>query len=243
MIIHNQNWTKIMAVASTPKIQSIKNITEKIVPIESLSHVKITVLSTIITTILILGFTCIIMLFINNGIQQVENNFNMKLMETRSSINNSVSENIIFLKIFILNNKVDVKLAQQISRSVYKWARVYDRDPDLMLSLIKIESNFNQDAVSSANAEGLTQIMPFWYEIFKEPQGTFKQVDESIEYGHRILALYEKQYSDIGMALTAYNRGQYQIETALIKGTDPANGYASKILEVYNKLKSMNVGI
>lgn len=168
--------------------------------------------------------------------------FESELTETRSYIHSNTSENVIFLKVLILNKKTDPKLAREIAKSIYKWSRVYDRDPDMMISLISVESNFNSKAVSKVGAEGLTQIMPFWYEIFKEPEGTFFQVDKSIEYSHKILALYEKQYGDIGMALTAYNRGHHRIETDLIRGNDPTNGYASKILDTYKKLKAMNVG-
>jgi hypothetical protein len=44
------------------------------------------------------------------------------------------------------------------------------------------------------------------------------------------------------MALTAYNRGHYQIENALAAGRSPNNGYSSRIMEVYNRLQSMNIG-
>lgn len=177
-----------------------------------------------------------------NNISSSANEIKAQIVETNSSLNNNINEQIIFLKIMILNSQIEHELAKDITNSIYKWARVHGQDPDLMLALIKVESNFNPKAVSSVGAEGLTQIMPFWYEIFTEPSGSFKRIDKSIEYGYKILALYERQYGTVDMALTAYNRGHYRIESDLLNGKNPANGYAEKILQIYKDLKSMNIG-
>jgi len=45
---------------------------------------------------------------------------------------------------------------------VHKHARASGLDPQIVLSVIEIESSFNRFAVSSAGARGLMQIMPFW---------------------------------------------------------------------------------
>jgi len=174
--------------------------------------------------------------------RRLNTKFETELATTRISINNNVSENIIFLKTMVLNPKIKLELARDIAKSIYRWGRVYDRDPDLMLALIKIESNFDQHAKSYMGAQGLTQIMPFWYEIFKEPNGKFLEVDSSIRYSHQILALYEKQYGTLEMALIAYNRGNHKIETDLLRGKNPRNDYADKIIKMYNHLKQLNIG-
>jgi len=180
-----------------------------------------------------------LVLYIDHVIRPIKTD----LIAFRTSVNNNVSENIIFLKILTQRNDVDIELAREIARSIYKWSRVYDRDPDLMIALIKVESNFDPKQVSPMGAEGLTQIMPFWYDIFKIPKGSFFQVDISIEHGFRILALYEHHYQSIELALAAYNRGHYRIESDLSTGKDPTtNGYASKVLDIYNRLKTMNIG-
>lgn len=164
-----------------------------------------------------------------------------KIADLQTKFSNNISENIIFLKVMILNPKVDPDLARDIAVSLYKYGKIYDRDPDLMLALIRIESNFNPMAISSVGAEGLCQIMPFWYNIFKEPKGSFFDTEKNIRYSHQILAFYENQYDSLEYALTAYNRGGYKVEAALLKGRDPKNGYASKIMKEYDKLKRMSV--
>jgi len=45
---------------------------------------------------------------------------------------------------------------------VHKHARASGLDPQIVLSVIEIESSFNRFAVSTAGARGLMQIMPFW---------------------------------------------------------------------------------
>jgi soluble lytic murein transglycosylase-like protein len=224
--------TKLRQVESPkPSMSNVTKNPNKVLYVMSSAIMLLVVLCALLT-----------MWYFHSKTKYLENEFEIKLAETRISINNNVSEQVIFLKIMVLNDQTNVELAREIAKSVYKWARVYDRDPDLMLALIKIESNFNPKAISSAGAEGLTQIMPFWYEIFKEPPGTFKNINKSIEYGHRILALYESQYGNVEMALIAYNRGHHRIENDLTKGKNPSNGYASKVLKVYNKMKELNIG-
>lgn len=208
------------------------------------AHVHTRVVTMMLSAIMVLVIAGVVgtLWFINKKSQYLEAEFERRILENRISINNNVNEQIIFLKIVMLNDQVDLELAREISKSVYRWSRAYGQDPDLMLALIKVESNFNPEAISVMGAEGLTQIMPFWYEIFKEPKGTFKNPNKSIEYGYRILTLYEGQYGSIDMALTAYNRGHYRIESDLLNGKDPINGYASKVLELYKRLKSLNIG-
>lgn len=173
---------------------------------------------------------------INDKIENLQNDIN----RLQLTFNTNTNENIIYLKIMILNNQVDEKLAKDISKYLYKYSKIYDRDPDLILALIKIESNFNPKVISNAGATGLTQIMPFWKEIFRTDED-FTNVETSIKYCMQILALYEKQYQTIDMALIAYNRGNHQIETSLLQGVDPKNGYSAKIMDLYKKLKGGEV--
>lgn len=217
--------------------QSIANNTNKIMNTNKL------IITILLPTILCFVLCTVgLILYINHVTSKIQTSLKTNLVEFRSSINNNISENIIFLKILTQRNDADIELTREIAKSIYKWSRIYDKDPDLMIALIKIESNFDPKQISSATAEGLTQIMPFWYDIFKIPKGSFLEIDTSIEYGFRILALYEHHYQSIELALTAYNRGHYRIESDLTAGKDPANGYASKILNIYNELKIMNIG-
>lgn len=181
--------------------------------------------------------------YTNNKITKLQshnNKLSKQIFNLQAKFTDTVNEDVVFLKIKILNSKISNNTAKEIARHVYHYAKVYDRDPDLMLALIKIESNFNTKAVSSAGAEGLTQIMPFWKEIFRTDENFF-DIETSVKYSFQILAYYEHHYGELEMALIAYNRGHNSIEHSLAKGKDPRNGYAAKVNKVWNTLQEMKI--
>jgi soluble lytic murein transglycosylase-like protein len=82
-------------------------------------------------------------------------------------------------------------------------------------------------------------VMPHWKKVLGI-QGDLRDVDTSVQYGMQVLGFYQEMYRDIDLALTAYNRGPGPVDNALVKGRDPQNGYAPKVLEVYKRLKTMS---
>jgi hypothetical protein len=197
-------------------------------------------------SITLLGIT--LSLLVSHNIQQtVANNEDRKEFSElynkldKIRITSTVDTNIsnIFLKILILNKNTDPELAKKIAVYVHKYSELYNRNPNLTLSIIYVESNFNPKAISSVGARGLMQIMPFWKEIYK--QENIVEIEANIKYGLQILAIYEKMYSDLNTALIAYNRGPGIVDAALRRGQNPSNGYASRIMETFNKLESLDV--
>jgi len=91
----------------------------------------------------------------------------------------------------------------------YRKARRYGFSPNLVLSVMQVESAFNPLAVSSAGAYGLMQVR---YAVWKDELGIDRSrifdVEYNIDLGLRIL----KQYQDIAggnmhRALFLYNNG------------------------------------
>lgn len=78
--------------------------------------------------------------------------------------------------------------------------------PELVLALIEVESNFNPYAISSAGARGLMQVMPFWLkEIGKKGDSLFR-VKTNLRYGCTILKYYlQKEHGNLPRALALYN--------------------------------------
>lgn len=80
-------------------------------------------------------------------------------------------------------------------------------DPQIVFSVIEVESNFNPRAVSGAGAVGLMQIMPFWTKVLSD--GDRSQLLEpalNIRYGCLILAHYlEIEKGNMQRALARYN--------------------------------------
>ena len=79
-------------------------------------------------------------------------------------------------------------------------------DPQLVLGLIQVESNFRKYAVSSAGARGYMQVMPFWVsQIGAQGQDLF-QLRTNLRYGCTILRYYlDIEKGDLFRALGRYN--------------------------------------
>lgn len=97
----------------------------------------------------------------------------------------------------------------KISEVVYKKSREHQVDPNLIMGLIEIESNFKRFAVSNAGAYGLMQIN---YKVWKDELNIDSEKIFNIEYnidlGIRILKRYLKVANgDIMRALHLYNNG------------------------------------
>lgn len=78
--------------------------------------------------------------------------------------------------------------------------------PNLVLALIQVESAFKADAMSSAGAVGLMQIMPFWVEELGLPIDDLTEPNRNLRYGCTILAHYlAVERGDFTRALARYN--------------------------------------
>lgn len=106
-------------------------------------------------------------------------------------------------------------------------------DPEIAFELVRVESNFNPRAVSSAGALGLTQLMPATAEQLS-PGISREQIFEremNLRLGFRFFRSLTTYYKgDLRLALLAYNRGPTTVDRLLALGVDPGNGYASAVL-------------
>ena len=89
---------------------------------------------------------------------------------------------------------------------IHQEATRADISPELVLSVIEIESNFDRYAISVAGALGLMQIMPFWLDEIGRPDDNLLHVDTNLRYGCTILRFYlDKEKGDLRRALGRYN--------------------------------------
>lgn len=78
--------------------------------------------------------------------------------------------------------------------------------PELVLAVINVESNFDRWAISSAGAQGLMQIMPFWLKEIPEAGDNLFDVRTNLRFGCNILKHYlERENNDFNRALARYN--------------------------------------
>lgn len=95
---------------------------------------------------------------------------------------------------------------QKIDNAVNSAAKKYGVDPNLILAVIKQESDFDPNSTSEAGAAGLMQIMP---ENFASLGITDQyDVEQNVNGGTKLLKEYLDQYGgNMEMALMAYNGG------------------------------------
>jgi hypothetical protein len=161
------------------------------------------------------------------------------IIDLRSSVDANIVEDLICLKILVLNSRVSNQTAREIASAIYKNAIRYNKDPDLILSIMSIESAFDPAIISNAGAIGLMQVMPQWIDVL-DIQCDLKDPECNIRYGLQILGVYQQLYGELELALTAYNRGPGPVDYALMNGKDPDNGYAGRIQAVYDRLRAIS---
>jgi len=121
----------------------------------------------------------------------------------------------------------------------YQKSRRYGFHPNLVLSVIQVESAFNPQAVSTAGAYGLMQVhYAVWKDELKIDKSRIFDVEYNIDLGLQIL----KQYNDLSggdlrRALFLYNNG-YRYNNS---------GYLSRVNDsIYNRdadgARLVNVG-
>ena len=157
-----------------------------------------------------------------------------RLVDVRRAVSSHAREESLFLKMLILKPNLDPALGRRIASAVQSDCLLYGQDPNLVLSIIAIESSFNPNAVSPAGAIGLMQVMPFWKKTLG--LGELSDPEVSIRAGVQVLAHYQQMFRDEELTLTAYNQGP-----GWVKGGQSGNGYAEKVLSTFQRLKDIDV--
>jgi soluble lytic murein transglycosylase-like protein len=112
-------------------------------------------------------------------------------------------------------NDMSVRLATRITdtatrvdflKTVHYEAMRAGLDPQLVLGIIQVESNFRKYAVSTAGARGYMQVMPFWVKLIGSPDHNLFHLRTSLRYGCTILRHYlTLENGDYFRALGRYN--------------------------------------
>lgn len=87
---------------------------------------------------------------------------------------------------------------------IIRWAADYNLDPNLVATVMQIESCGNPDARSSAGAMGLFQVMPFHFTALEDPFDPDTNARRGMSYLLRSLIAAE---GNPGLALAGYNGG------------------------------------
>lgn len=94
----------------------------------------------------------------------------------------------------------------EILKYVHQEAQRVSLSPELVLSVIEVESNFDQYAMSWSGARGLMQIMPFWLKEIGHPKDNLFDIKTNLRFGCTILSYYLKiEKGNLFNALARYN--------------------------------------
>ena len=126
----------------------------------------------------------------------------------------------------------EFRIPADLANAIQEAARRENLDPDIAFRLVATESSFRRRSISSVGAIGYTQVMPStaaWLEPGITEKDLFDR-DTNLRLGFRYLRMLLDQYGDARLALLAYNRGPGVVSALMMRGEDPANGYARQIL-------------
>jgi soluble lytic murein transglycosylase-like protein len=111
---------------------------------------------------------------------------------------------------------------EELLITVHYEAKRAGLDPQLVLGLIQVESNFRKYAVSSAGARGYMQVMPFWVGLIGTTDHNLFHLRTNLRYGCTILRHYlDIEGGNLFRALGRYN------------GSLGQPGYPNMVLEAW----------
>lgn len=183
---------------------------------------------------------------LNTKTQNIQNSLSI------DDLSNTINSTQIANKLEASTETENIKLSDknstiEIERAIESSAKKYGVDADLIRAIIKTESNFNPNVVSSAGAKGLMQLMP---ENCKE-YGVVDpfDIEENIDAGTRHIKEYIDKYDgDIQMGLMAYNGGPTRMKNRGVNSIDDiykmpkeTQNYVPKVMKYYNEYKSQSV--
>ena len=147
----------------------------------------------------------------------------------------------------------------EYEESIRIYAEIYDLDPAYVASVILAESSYDPEAVSSANAQGLMQLLPETGEWIagklgeEYAEGCLFDPETNLRYGCWYLSFLMRRYGrDMRCASSAYHAGQGNVDKWLQNPAysddgltlatipyDSTNTYVQRILKYYEKYSKL----
>jgi soluble lytic murein transglycosylase-like protein len=110
-----------------------------------------------------------------------------------------------------MSHRLEKRMPDRVAReeflvTVHYEAKRAGLDPQLVLGLIQVESNFRKYAVSGAGARGFMQVMPFWSKLIGATDDNLFHLRTNLRYGCVVLRHYlNMENGDLFRALGRYN--------------------------------------
>jgi hypothetical protein len=108
------------------------------------------------------------------------------------------------------------------SSQITLWAESWQLDPNLVATVLQIESCGHPGIHSNAGAIGLFQVMPYHFESHEDPEDPQVNAQRGLSYLAQALILAD---GDVGRALAGYNAGHGVIERPIHEWPEETKRY------------------
>src|SRR6202043_1895954 len=132
---------------------------------------------------------------------------------------------------------------QDIDSAIDQAAARHNVDPNLVRAVVKVESNFNPNAVSRKGAMGLMQLMPSTARQLKvrNPFDPEQNVDAGVRHLKQLLESYG---GDVKLTLAAYNAGAGAVaRSSGVPHFAETQNYVRRITNLYYGGADFNSGV
>jgi membrane-bound lytic murein transglycosylase B len=129
-----------------------------------------------------------------------------------------------------------------VDSAITQAAARHNVDPNLVRAVVKVESNFNPNAVSRKGAMGLMQLMPSTARQLKvkNPFDPEQNVDAGVRHLKELLESYD---GDIKLTLAAYNAGAGAVaRSSGVPHYAETQNYVRRITNLYYGVSDFNSG-
>jgi soluble lytic murein transglycosylase len=128
---------------------------------------------------------------------------------------------------------------------IYEESRQKRIDYRLVLAVMKVESNFQHDAVSNRGARGLLQLMPSVAKFIAKDAGiqwhgvkTLDEPTKNIKIGIHHLSSLLDDFESLNLALHAYHVGPTRLKEILSEQHKPDKKFLNLVLKEYKNNKA-----
>jgi soluble lytic murein transglycosylase len=136
----------------------------------------------------------------------------------------------------------DEKL-KTIANSVYEESQKYAIDYRLILAVMKVESNFKNEAISRKGARGLLQVKPSLAKYIAKDANmqtekiiSLHEPETNIKIGVNYLSKLLDMFEDLASALHAYNVGPAKVKKTSNDNAPLSTRFTKKVMNEYQQI-------